>query len=254
MVSSDYDATHDRAFTSGFDHTVKIWRAETSGAAMELLGEWEHEGNVNFVAASVHSSGMVATATDVAAGAVRVYSVDENDISNSPFQTFSCSRITDSEGNAILTDKWAYFPATLQWGLSQEVVSLLLVGYSPRSLTADDNDIPEDRRDSGELCLWDGITGERWRVTSVNRQNIFEVAWHPSQPCFAAATSPSGLDITEGTRTQIRVFRLSDNVFIDGKDWGRGFTAITTLDCSAVDINELTIMYVLYFLFISCVD
>ncbi len=242
VVSSDYDSAHDRAYTSGFDRAVKIWKVQHSGASMTLLGEWPHGGNVNFVAASKHSSGMVATATDVSTGAVRVYHVRSDDITNSRFHTLSCSRITDVEGNVILTDKWAYFPATLQWGLSREVRTLLLVGYSPRSLTSDDNDIPEDRRDSGELCLWDGITGEKWRVTSVNRQNIFEVAWHPSQPCFVAATSPSGLDISEGTRTQIRVFRLSDNVFIDGKDWGRGFTAMATLDCSAVDINELTIM------------
>ncbi|KAK3315275.1 hypothetical protein B0H66DRAFT_502117 [Apodospora peruviana] len=241
VVSSDYDVQHDRAFTSGFDRTVKIWRvqrdAKRSEFVMNLLGEWKHGGNVNFVAASKHSSGIVATASDVAAEAVRIYDIHNDNINASPFRSYSCSRVTDDMGNLVSTEKWAYFPATMQWGLSAEVQHLLLVGYSPRSRTGDDNDIPEDRKDSGEICLWDGLTGERWRITSVTTQNVFEVLWHPSQASFIAATSPLGLDVESGVRTQIRIFRVSDNAEYGGK----AFSPVQTLDCSAVDINELTI-------------
>lgn len=237
VVSSDYDPVHDRAFTSGFDRTVKIWRADKSGASMSLLGTWFHGGNVNFVVSSKHESGMVATAADVPAAAVRIYHINEEDISRSAFRSYSCSRVVDLEGNVVPTDKWAYFPATIHWGLSADVRHLLLVGYSPRSLTGDDNDIPEDRRDSGEICLWDGLTGERWRVMTASTQNVFEVLWHPSQPSFIAATSPQGLELEENVRTQIRVFRISDNVEFGGK----AFTAVQTLDCTAADINELAI-------------
>jgi len=237
VVSSDYDPVHDRAFTSGFDRTVKIWRAEKSGASMALLGTWPHGGNVNFVVASKHRAGMVATAADVPAAAVRIYHADKKDISNSAFCSFSCSRVVDLDGNLVLTDKWAYFPATIQWGISPGVQHLLLVGYSPRSLTTDDNDIPEDRRDSGEICLWDGLTGERWKITSGTTQNVFEVLWHPSQDSFIAATSPQGLEVDDKVRTQIRIFRRNDNPEFGGKC----FTAVQTLDCPAVDINELTI-------------
>lgn len=240
VVSSDYDPVHDRAFTSGFDRTVKIWRAEKSGVSMALLGTWLHEGNVNFVVTSKHATGMVATAADVPAAAVRIYHVNEGDISNSIFRSYSCSRVVDLDGNVVPTDKWAYFPATIQWGHSAEVRHLLLVGYSPRSLTSDDNDIPEDRRDSGEICLWDGLTGERWRIMTVTTQNVFEVLWHPSQPSFIAATSPQGLELEDRVRTQIRVFRISNNSEFGGK----AFTAVQTLDCTAVDINELTIRQV----------
>ncbi|KAJ9141896.1 WD40 repeat-like protein [Pleurostoma richardsiae] len=237
VVSSDYDPVHDRAYTSSFDKTVKAWRVDKSGNSMVLLGTWKHRGNVNFVEAAKHHTGIVATAADVPTGAVRVYKVDENDISNSPYYSLSCSRVLDLEGNPIVTDKWAYFPATMKWGLAKQVRNLLLVGYSPRSLTNDDNDIPEDKRNSGEICLWDGLTGERVKVTSASTQNVFEVLWHPSQPSFIVATSPLKPGFEDRIRTQIRIFRPSDN-----PDFGHAYSEIQTLDCEALDINELTIM------------
>ncbi|EAQ83934.1 hypothetical protein CHGG_10338 [Chaetomium globosum CBS 148.51] len=190
VVSSDYDAVHDRAFTCSFDKTVKIWKVQKSGSSMSLLGEWKHDAT-STCAASKHESGMVATAPTWR-----------------PMQSVSTAH-------------------------------LLLVGYSPRSRTGDDNDIPELRRDSGELCLWDGVTGERWRVTSATTQNVFEVLWHPSQDCFIAATSPLGLELEPSVHTQIRIFRPADQ-----DEFGvKAYSPIKTLDCTAVDINELTIIW-----------
>lgn len=240
VVSSDYDATYDRAYTAGFDCVAKVWRVQKSGSSMELLGEWEHDGVVNFVSASKHSSGMVATAADVPTSAIRVYHhQDDADVSSSPYDSYSCSRITDENGNVITTEKWAYYPATMHWGLHPAVQQMLLVGYSPRSLTIDENDIPEDRRDSGELCLWDMETKERWTIASASHQNVFEVLWHPTQPCFVAATSRQKVDADSKTRirTQIRIF-------VPDASSKQAFTPVKTLDCTAVDINELTIMYV----------
>ncbi|KAK5661499.1 hypothetical protein OQA88_11403 [Cercophora sp. LCS_1] len=238
VVASDYDAAHDRAFTSGFDRTVKIWRVDSeSGSSMHMLGEWKHSGNVNFVTASNHASGMIATAADVATDAVRIYGINNENISASPFRSYSCSRVTDAEGNAVSTEKWAYFPATMQWGLAQEVRHLLLVGYSPRSRTGDDNDIPVERLNSGELCLWNGLTGERWKINAATTQNVFEVLWHPSQRCFIAATSPQGLDVPPLVRTQIRIFCSTDEELGE-----KSFSPVKVLDCRAADINELTFM------------
>ncbi|KAK4197594.1 hypothetical protein QBC40DRAFT_341864 [Triangularia verruculosa] len=238
VVSSTYDASHDRLYTSGFDCCVKIWKADPSGASMSLIGEWEHDGNVNFVVGSKHDSGMVATAADVAAGAVRIYMVSEENVSGSSFGRLSCSRVTDERGNLVSTEKWAYYPATMQWGIAKEVQHLLLVGYSPRSRTGEDLDIPEDRKNSGELCLWDGLTGKRLNILSAEKSNVFEVLWHPSQACFIAATSPSGLDLEPKTRTQIRIFRPTD----PAEDGTAQYSSIKVLDCPALDINELTIM------------
>lgn len=242
VVASDYDGRHDRAYTCGFDRTVKIWKADKSGSSMNNLGTWHHDGNVNFVVASQHESGMVATAADVAAEAVRIYHVDAGNIPGSPFRSYSCSRVVDLEGRTVSTEKWAYFPATIQWGRCKGVQHLVAVGYSPRSRTHDDNDIPEDRRDMGELCVWDGLTGERWTIVAGSKLNVFEILWHPTQPSFIAATSPQGqqgVELDARIRTQIRVYaRPKDPGFHDGK----AFYVHQTLDCHAVDINELTIM------------
>jgi hypothetical protein len=92
---------------------------------------------------------------------VRVYKVNDHIISDSPYQKHSFSQF-DLKLNIISTDKWAFFPTTIQWGFAPGVQHLILVGFSPRSRTADDCDIPEDKRWSGEICLWDGLTGDQW--------------------------------------------------------------------------------------------
>ncbi|KAK1639385.1 hypothetical protein BDP81DRAFT_343384 [Colletotrichum phormii] len=237
VVSSDYDRTNNRAYTSSFDKTVKVWKFDDRGANMEALGTWAHAGNVNFVAVSKHESGMVATAADVSTQAVRVYRVNNDNVSQSPYHIFTGSRAWD-EGNeeTTATQKWAYFPATMQWGLAEGVQHLLLVGYSPRSLTGDDNDIPDEKLSTGEICLWNCLTGEKIKVLTASTQNVFEVVWHPTLPSFIVATSPAGLMVDDQTLTQIRVFRPS--LIPEGDT---AFGEMQCLDCPAKDINELTI-------------
>ncbi|CAK7223622.1 hypothetical protein SCUCBS95973_005241 [Sporothrix curviconia] len=239
VVSSDYNAMHDFAFTSSFDNTVQMWRVAKDGIAMTHQGNWKHGGKVNFVVTSSCPVCLVATAADVPVQAVRVYRLptlqERFRGQRISYKTLSC------ETKPILADQWAYFPAAVRWGISEATRHLLLVGYSPRGLgvTAEDDDIPEDRRNSGELCLWDGLTGDRWRLLGGTSQNVFEVAWHPTQACFVAATAPTLLSAAtkEHVRTQIRVFRQSTNA-----EYGaRAFSEVQTLDCYADDINELAL-------------
>ncbi|KAI0549556.1 WD40 repeat-like protein [Xylaria curta] len=232
VVSSDYDPSCDLAFTSSFDRTVKIWKPE--GGSMMALGTWEHGGRVNFVVTSKNNMGTVATAADVPTEAVRVYHLDRSDISGSRYDSYSCTRVHDED--YIPSEKWAYYPAAIRWGLAPGVKHLLLIGYSPRSPTGEEHEIPEDKLDTGELCLWDTITRTQVRVSSAKTQNVFEVAWHPSRASFAAATSASkALERTdELCRTQVRIFEMN-------QETGQ-YGAIKTLDCAAIDINELSIM------------
>lgn len=236
VVSSDYDPKHDRTYTSGFDRTAKVWRVDRSGSSMQCLGTWAHNGFVNFVQASQldHPTGLVATAADVPTEAVRVYTINPEDISKSPYTSFSVTRVPDADGT--FSNKWAYFPSTMKWGIEQSVRHLLLVGFSPRSLTDDENDIPEDRSDTGELCLWDSVTGQAVRIPGANSQNVFEVQWHPYRPEFIAASSPAG-DFENDIRTQVRIFVRDKTSEHDVQ-----FKFLKSFDCTALDINELTIM------------
>jgi WD40 repeat protein len=231
VVSSDYDPISNRAFTSSFDHTVKVWEVDEEGRAMKLLATWKHEGNVNFIAAAKDGSGRVASAADVPSEAVRIYTVNPYDIENSPFQAFSCSR-----NDAGDIKKWAYYPSCLQWGKAAYTQQLLAVGYSPRSLSGDDTDIPEDKFNTGEITVWDAEACRRIPVTTATTANVFEVTWHPTLQLFLAATSPCGLSIEHGTRTQIHIFQ---------RDRDReevAYCEYQSLDCKAADINGLTFM------------
>ncbi|KAI1323821.1 WD40 repeat-like protein [Xylariaceae sp. FL0255] len=232
VVSSDYDPTCDLAFTSSFDNTVKVWRRQEK--AMTAIGTWLHGGRVNFVVASKNEAkpGVVATAADVPTEAVRVYQVQDEYTSWSQYDTYSCTRVHDED--YVASDKWAYYPAAIRWGLAPAVRHLLLIGYSPRSPTGEDHEIPEDKLKTGELCLWDTISKTQVPVTSAKTQNVFEVAWHPNRAVFAAATSAS-LSLEKGdqfTKTQIRIFEYKEGQY----------GAIKVLDCQAIDINEISIM------------
>ncbi|KAI8630906.1 WD40 repeat-like protein [Xylariaceae sp. FL1651] len=231
VVSSDYDPSCGLAFTSSFDKTVKIWQPQNG--SMAAVGTWKHEGRVNFVVASKNNMGTVATAADVPTAAVRVYHLNRFCISDSLYDSYSCTRVHDED--YVPSEKWAYYPAAIRWGLAHNVRHLLLIGYSPRSLNGEDHEIPEDKLDTGELCLWDTVTKTQVKVNSAKTQNVFEVAWHPSRASFAAATSASQTleKFDQAIRTQIRIFELNET--------GQ-YGAIKTLDCVAIDINELSIM------------
>ncbi|KAK4075104.1 uncharacterized protein Triagg1_4768 [Trichoderma aggressivum f. europaeum] len=242
VVCSDYDSVLGLAFTSSFDKTVKVWKVDQSGSIMTALATWYFGGNVNFVAVAKDGSGRVATAADVPTEAIRIYTVNMNDITNSPYVSFSCTR-TDADGY----DKWAYFPATMQWGRDLTSRHLLAVGYSPRSFSGDDHDIPEDKQNSGEITVWNAELNQRIPVTTATTANFFEVAWHPTLPRFIAATSPSSqTKISPKVRTQIHLFRMQTGLILKQDDPGPqqegGFSEYRNLDCFASDINELTFM------------
>lgn len=236
VVSSDHDPIHNRTYTSGFDRSAKVWQVDKSGSSMQCVGTWMHDGIVNFVQASQleHPAGLVATAADVPTGAVRIYTVRPDDVSNSTYASYSARRVPDADGT--FSNKWTYFPSTMKWGVEESVRHLLLVGYSPRSLTEDENDVPEDRLNSGELCMWDSLTGQAVRIPSANSQNVFEVLWHPYRPEFIVASSPAG-DFDTDIRTQVRIF-VRDRSF----EHDIHFKFLKSFDCTALDVNELTIM------------
>jgi hypothetical protein len=236
LYSSVVSTAHCRksgfSFTASFDETVKIWSVNPDGSSMESVGTWKHAGKVNFVVTSDHHE-RVATASGVNSNAVRVYKFNEKSISESSYDVYGGNKALSQIEDGQQTKSWSYQPATIQWGKPSKVADLLLVGYSPRSDTGDEADIPDEKKNSGELCVWNTRTGQPIHISASHTQNAFEVQWHPTQPIFAAATSPSGIYDGGKTKTQIRLFALNEDEF---------FMNIQSLDCSALDINELTIM------------
>jgi WD40 repeat protein len=226
VVDSAYDVTRNKAFTSGLDHSVKIWDIAGDGSTMNLYGTWHHDGVVNLVKTSPHSA-KIATASDVVRDAIRVYDLAQGLApEQTPFVRYSGDKANEQSLEEI--GEWAYYPATIQWGKASEVADHLLVGYSPRSFDVH-KEIPEDKRDSGDLCLWNTVTGASIALSC--KLNVFEVAWHPSQAIFFAGTSAGGVP-ERHARTQVRIFAKG----ADG-----GFHAIKSLDCPALDINEILV-------------
>lgn len=255
VVSSAYDPELGIAFTSSFDHTVKAWKVDPTGKTMQLAGTWPHQGIVNFVVTSQHRENFVATATDVADGAIRIYRVNPKNVSSSHYLTWG-DRITGVGGPTAGPDVWAYYPATVQWGIAPICSHHLLVGYSPRALSGDDDHIPETKRNTGELRMINAITGGEISMGIPMCQNIFEVLWHPTRPVFIVAMTVGASRAEAEVRTQIRVFAYSSrsgnvsstpfrpesSAFATQNgvpDEYYGFTMV--LDCFSSDINELTI-------------
>ncbi|KAM3436607.1 hypothetical protein MY4824_004200 [Beauveria thailandica] len=232
VVSSDYDKVHGFAYTSSFDKTIKVWKVDEDGGSMQAVATFEHNGNVNFVAVAKDGSGRVAAAADTTSEAIRIYTMDPNNITESSYYSISCSR-NDADGS----DKWAYCPATVQWGIAPGSQHLLLVGYSPRSFSGDEQDIPNDKLQTGEIMLWDARDRCKIPVLTATTANVFEVAWHPTLCGFVAGTSPVGLHIDQGVRTQVHVFRQDRAQHTDG-----AYSEYQKLDCFASDINELSIV------------
>ncbi|KAH6670762.1 hypothetical protein B0J14DRAFT_545349 [Halenospora varia] len=230
VVSTSHSKINGYTFTASFDNTVKVWTVSDNGESMKLQGTWNHDNKVNFAITSCHHN-RIATAADVINDAIRVYNLNEADIENSEYDIYNGERAMKQALEGPKEDTWAYFPATIQWGRAKCVSNLLLVGYSPRSISGDDVDIPDDEKNTGELCLWDVETKERIMLVGT-KHNVFEVMWHPTEPAFLAATSTYGLKVPKGIKTQIRIF--SQNL-VTGV-----YSTVRILDCSATDINELT--------------
>ncbi|KAE8449716.1 hypothetical protein EG329_007491 [Mollisiaceae sp. DMI_Dod_QoI] len=236
VVSSAHCELNGYSFTASYDKTVKIWKITENGPSMAFQGQWDHEFLVNFVVTSKHHE-LVATACEAHTDAVRVYTFDEQDASRSAYDVYNANKSNNRPGDSRLAETWAYHPATMQWGRAERVARLLLVGYSPRGKSYDDDSIPEARRNTGELCCWNTTTGLQVPINAAGRsQNVFEVLWHPSQPIFLVATAPSGIFDTKKTKTQVRMFALN------GIDENESFLCMKTFDCPAADVNELTIM------------
>ena len=240
-----YDMEKGLCFTASYDKSVKVWSASKENQSMKLLATWPHKGPVNFVLTSPHHN-KVATGSDVPRDGIRVYNLDRGDLDELIPRMYSGTRANDYASRNL---KWAYDPATMQWGACESASHFLLVGYSARpALEVDHGHVPEDKRNSGQICVWDTQTRKEVHIAGPKTQNAFEVVWHPSQVVFVSATAATG-DHDESVKTQLRLFVYKDSTNV--------FSAVKTFECYGADINEITLKpssYRAFYLTASCTN
>lgn len=234
VAYTTYCPVRNLYLTASYDETVKIWHIATgdSNPSMKLRGTWQHTAKVNFVVASTHHD-LIATASATGYDAVRIYRLTkENDVSRASYISLGSTLGMKQAPQDLGENAWAYHPSAIKWGKHSLVANLLLVGFSPRA--EDDVHIPEERKNTGKLGLWDISEGHTRRIDIFGSgQNIFDVAWHPTRPSFVAAMS-APVECEGSNKTQIRMFTLNE----------RGaFTQTKAFNCPAIDVNEVTIMY-----------
>lgn len=224
-----YDMEMSLCFTASYDKSVKVWSASKENQSMKLLATWPHKGPVNFVLTSPHHN-KVATGSDVPLDGIRVYNLDRGDLNELIPRMYSGTRANDCASRNL---KWAYHPATMQWGACESASHFLLVGYSARpAIDVDHGHVPEDKRNSGQICVWDTQTRKEVHIAGPKTQNAFEVVWHPSQVVFVSATAATG-DHDANVKTQLRLFVYKDSTNV--------FSAVKTFECYGADINEITL-------------
>lgn len=226
-------------FTASFDKNVKIWHPASDGSSMTEVGKWKHGDRCNFATTSEFHD-KVATGADVRRNAVRVYDLDNMpgymEFSGTPYDQYSLRMMSPRTNTE---DSWAYFPSAMKWGKCKEVAHYLLVGFTPRGVDDEgDYGVPQHKKDTGQLCVWDTSTGQEVSIRGAKSQNVYEVAWHPTQPFFIAATSAKQPH-DFGINTQIHIFGFPNTL---GPDEEPYFSLYHTLNCEAIDINEITIM------------
>lgn len=240
-----YDVGKGLCFTASYDKSVKVWSASKDNQSMNLLATWSHNGPVNFVLTSPHHN-KVATGSDVPVDGIRVYNLNRGDLNDLIPRMYSGTRANDCASRNL---KWAYHPATMQWGACESASHFLLVGYSARpAIDVDHGHVPEDKRNSGQICVWDTQTRKEVHIAGPKTQNAFEVVWHPSQVVFVSATTATG-DHDENVKTQLRLFVYKDSINV--------FSAVKTFECYGADINEITLKpssYMAFYLTASCTN
>ena len=240
-----YDIEKGICFTASYDKSVKIWSASKENQSMKLLATWPHKGPVNFVLTSPHHN-KVATGSDVPRDGIRVYNLDRGDLNELLPHMYSGTKANDCASRNL---EWAYHPATMQWGACESASHFLLVGYSARpAIDVDHGHVPEDKRNSGQICVWDTQSRKEVHIAGPKTQNAFEVFWHPSQVVFVSATAATG-DHDESVKTQLRLFVYKDSTNV--------FSAVKTFECYGADINEITLKpssYSAFYLTASCTN
>lgn len=207
--------------TAGYDSHVRLWELGDRTSAPNLAWKVPCVYPIDLLAVS--SSGFFATATNTSgASSVRVWRYGLDDSGS----LSSCDKVAKFEStHAIESPELQIKPSCLRWGPPiHDQSRFLLGGFSA-------NDGGERR---GETCLWDVVAGQSIGH-SINRRNIFDVAWSPCTYGRIAIGCNAGSNVSRATKSVLRIHdsRLVSNSLLLNSHCSY------ELDCPALDMNDI---------------
>ena len=207
-----FSASGREMYTASYDKTVKVWDIDVSTARARLFCTLRHEAAVDIVTPSRRDSGVIATGSKTEDSGVRVYRIGHGSPDSWPKYEFSSIRAARSQKKL--------YPSCIQWGSHPVVQHLVLAGFTTH--TVDDY---EKQPQDGDICLFDVEKGSAIKIKS-GGQNVFDCVWHPTLPQFAAGCVADS-HANRGSRSYLRLYSAAG-------------MQIHELECSAVDMNEIT--------------
>ncbi|KAL4870172.1 hypothetical protein BDV12DRAFT_62557 [Aspergillus spectabilis] len=191
-------------YTASYDHTVKLW--DTRNATPSCSKTLRHGSKVIVMARSAITANLLATGAQT---------IGFWDVENDHYTALELPHARSRKDTELI-------PTSLAWGINQATKEYLLAGMS-------------EKEDNGVVAQHGLLAGFRFGESSVvtdsfwpKSQNVFDVAWHPFLPTFAAACT-AGQQASRGTRSVVNLY-----------DPLRFKSRVLELECPALDMNEVT--------------
>ena len=210
-----FNESGSQMYTGSYDRSVKIWDAAKGKKRPKCVATINHTARVELLSERMtpHSC-ILATAQRDIDHPVSVVEIKADDP--------GCAQFT-AKLTSERAQKMGLLPTALRWGTVPSWTDhILLAGF------AENRNEEGDRERQGDLVLWDALKLEPMLRLVPAAQCVFDLAWHPRLPLFAAATTPGSLLSSKRTKSVIRTWTPYDSG-----------SRIMEFECPALDINEI---------------
>ncbi|KKY16221.1 putative wd repeat protein [Phaeomoniella chlamydospora] len=208
----------DILYTAGYDKTVNIWDVSDPLDIYCLQSERQEE-RITDIALSRPSVGVLATGTEKMYSTLSLYRYLEDE------DHLAQTNVELSEVLPATKVRHTYCATSLQFGTSHITEQYLAAGFSRGNLDESTTVL------EGSLALWQLTPSQADHVkVSPCSQNVFDIAWHPTDRLFATANAAPLAERKKmgHVRSMIRVY--------DPKQVSR----LIEYDCPAVDLNTVS--------------
>ncbi|GAB7340663.1 hypothetical protein MBLNU457_7056t2 [Dothideomycetes sp. NU457] len=200
-------------FSASIDGNVNAYQLGMDVEDSKLLYQIHHAAPVDLLSISNH--GCIATGSRTTGkGCIKV------------FRTYD-DTADEIQSIGPIKQPDTMFPSALKWGVAPNQTNFLLAGFTQESQREYEEDETMDLY--GEVCLYDGTTGQHLSVEQ-NGRSVFDVAWNPNlgHTAFAVASVGSG-KLNKGMHSVVKLFAERDN----------SLKSVVELECPARDINDV---------------